>query len=298
MVHSFRATVAEARRHGDLYFAALLPQDRMSQSRPFVPRWRGSAHRLARGPGALAVLGRHRSLLYGAKRFAGRSRSRIGARHRPAGRGGIARHLALARTQGSRGGRIHHHHARYAGESSGVSTAQNSEARLRLSDRSNPGDLVALGRHGAGGGDRKIQGEAERRKQFVSRTLRCAGRRRRHPCRPLFQRLVRHCLATPARHRRRSPQASSSSDRLSHGRAVGQRRPLGFLDQTATTEMDVGRAVRHAARRVDVARGPHPSRPKGLSHTVARRGDDAARRGARRPSEFATSSTRICSVTI
>jgi putative transposase len=27
MVHSFRAAVAEARRHGDLYFAALLPQD-------------------------------------------------------------------------------------------------------------------------------------------------------------------------------------------------------------------------------------------------------------------------------
>ncbi len=29
MVHSFRATVAEARRHGELYFAALLPQDRI-----------------------------------------------------------------------------------------------------------------------------------------------------------------------------------------------------------------------------------------------------------------------------
>jgi putative transposase len=29
MVHSFHATVAEARRHGDLYFAALLPQDRI-----------------------------------------------------------------------------------------------------------------------------------------------------------------------------------------------------------------------------------------------------------------------------
>jgi hypothetical protein len=29
MVHSFRATVAEARRHGDLYFATLLPQDRI-----------------------------------------------------------------------------------------------------------------------------------------------------------------------------------------------------------------------------------------------------------------------------
>jgi len=29
MVHSFHAAVAEARRHGDLYFAALLPQDRI-----------------------------------------------------------------------------------------------------------------------------------------------------------------------------------------------------------------------------------------------------------------------------
>jgi putative transposase len=29
MFHSFRVTVAEARRHGDLYFAALLPQDRI-----------------------------------------------------------------------------------------------------------------------------------------------------------------------------------------------------------------------------------------------------------------------------
>jgi hypothetical protein len=29
MIHSFRGAVAEARRHGDLYFAALLPQDRI-----------------------------------------------------------------------------------------------------------------------------------------------------------------------------------------------------------------------------------------------------------------------------
>jgi hypothetical protein len=32
MVDSFRATVAEARRHGDLYFAALLPQDRIAKA--------------------------------------------------------------------------------------------------------------------------------------------------------------------------------------------------------------------------------------------------------------------------
>jgi hypothetical protein len=32
MVHSFRATVAQARRHGDLYFAALLSQDRILEA--------------------------------------------------------------------------------------------------------------------------------------------------------------------------------------------------------------------------------------------------------------------------
>ena len=32
MVHSFRAAVAESRRHGDLYFAALLPQDRIEKA--------------------------------------------------------------------------------------------------------------------------------------------------------------------------------------------------------------------------------------------------------------------------
>lgn len=32
MAHSLRAAVAEARRHGDLYFAALLPQDRIEKA--------------------------------------------------------------------------------------------------------------------------------------------------------------------------------------------------------------------------------------------------------------------------
>jgi hypothetical protein len=32
MVHSFRATVAESRRHGNLYFAALLSQDRIEKA--------------------------------------------------------------------------------------------------------------------------------------------------------------------------------------------------------------------------------------------------------------------------
>jgi hypothetical protein len=32
MVHSFRAAWAEARRHGDVYFAASLPQDRIEHT--------------------------------------------------------------------------------------------------------------------------------------------------------------------------------------------------------------------------------------------------------------------------
>ena len=136
MVHSFRAAVAEARRHGDLYFAALLPQDRihkafgaarcalarldlhacgdrmglslaMPQPRPFLPRCRGPADCLACGTRPEALFGRHRGLLHGAKRSAGRSPSRIGARHRQAGRGRIAGDLALARAKGPRGGRLH-----------------------------------------------------------------------------------------------------------------------------------------------------------------------------------------------
>jgi len=43
MVQSFRAAVADARRHGDLYFAALLPQDRIlkavTAARSFWQGW-------------------------------------------------------------------------------------------------------------------------------------------------------------------------------------------------------------------------------------------------------------------
>ena len=240
MVHSFRAAVAEARRHGDLYFAALLPQDRIHKAfgtarwlwqgwiyTPAVTVWvflsqclspdhscRDAVARLIAWRLAArleAVFGRHRGLLHGARRSAGRSPSRIGARHRQAGRGRIAGDLALARAKGSRGGRVHHHHARHAGESGGLSAAENAEARLRLSHRPNPGDLFALGGHGVGGGDRKIQGQADRRKQLVSRALRCVGRRRHYPGGPLFQRLVRHCLAAG------SAASTSSSASINSG---------------------------------------------------------------------------------
>ena len=86
MLCLFRATVTAARRHGDLYFAALLSDDRIlnafgsarlgvfpcghhlglsvpvSQSGPFLPRCGRTADRLAVGTGAAALFGRNRRL--------------------------------------------------------------------------------------------------------------------------------------------------------------------------------------------------------------------------------------------
>ena len=167
----------------------------MSQSRPFVPRCGSPAYCLAFDARSPVVLGRHRGLLHGASRSAGRSIACAGARHRSAGRRRIAGDVALAWAKGPRGGRVHHHHARHGGESGSLSATENAEARLWLSHRPNPGDLFALCRHGAGRGDQQIPGQADRRKQFVSQALRCVGRRRYCPGGPLFQRLERHRLA-------------------------------------------------------------------------------------------------------
>ena len=195
--------------------------------------------------------------------------ARIGARHGQAGRGRIARDLALAWAKGPRGGRLDRHHARHAGESGGLSADEIAEARLRLSHRPNPGDLFALGGHRVGGGDRQVQGEADGRKQLVSRASPDAGRRRRGAGGPLFQRLVRYCAAAATRRRHRGSQASTPAHGLSHGQAVGQGRSSGCLVPAATADVDVGRAVRHAARGVDVARDPHSRRPTRHAHEVA-----------------------------
>ena len=64
-------------------------------------------------------------------------------------------------------------------------------------------------------------------------------RRRRDPGGPLFQRLVRHCLAAATRRRHASSASINCGHGLSHGQAIGQGRPLGGLDAAATTEMDV-----------------------------------------------------------
>ena len=220
----------------------------MSQSGPFLPRCRGAADCLARGRGPCPLFGRDGGVLHGAGRLAGRSASRVGLRQRQAGRGRIAGGLALARTKSPRGGWFDHYHARHAGESGDLSAAEDPEAGLRLPHCTHPGDLLALGGHGVGGGDRKIQGQANRREQSVSLALRRVGRRRHYPCGPLFQRLERPCLAAATWHRPRYPQASSPPDGLSHRQAIGQGRPLGRVEQTAATKMDVGRAIRQPAR--------------------------------------------------
>ena len=104
MVHSFRAAVAEARRHGDLYFAALLSARSyrkslrygkmalarldlhsrrdglglsfaMPQPRPFLPRCGSSVDRLAGGLRFEALFGRTGAYCTAQKRSAGRSRS-------------------------------------------------------------------------------------------------------------------------------------------------------------------------------------------------------------------------------
>jgi len=143
----------------------------MPQPGPFLPRRRGPADCLAFVARCCAMLGRHRSLLYGARRFAGGSLARLGARDWQAGGGRIAASLALARTKGSGRRRVYSHHARHAGEPGGLSATENAEARLWLSHCPNPGGLFALGGHGAGGGDREIPRQADRRKTVCFRTL-------------------------------------------------------------------------------------------------------------------------------
>ena len=94
MDHSLRRAVAEARRHGDLYFAGLLSEDRinnafgkarslwqgwiytpavtmwvsvsMSEHGSVLPRCRGGVAGLATGPQVAAVFGRDGRLLHGA----------------------------------------------------------------------------------------------------------------------------------------------------------------------------------------------------------------------------------------
>ena len=269
MFRSFRAAVADARRHGDLYFAALLSQDRIEKAfgnarwlwqgwiyTPAMTVWVFLSQCLSPDHSCRDAVARLIAwrLARGWKPCSADTGAYCTARNdlpeealhelvrdtRQAARSRIAGDLALARTQGSRGGWRHHHHARYAAEPSSLSPAKNAEARLRFSHRSSPGDFFALHRNGAGSGDRQIQREADRRKQFVPRTSRCVGRRRHHPRGPLFQRLVRHCLAMPARHRRRFSQAPTSPDGFPHGQAIGQRRSLGFLGAAAAAGVDVG----------------------------------------------------------
>ena len=78
--------------------------------------------------GLHALLGRHRRLLHGARRFAGRSLPRVGPRQRPRSRRRSAARLALAWAPGARRRRLHDHDARHAGESGRVSAGQDASA--------------------------------------------------------------------------------------------------------------------------------------------------------------------------
>src|SRR3990172_4196525 len=216
MVRPFRAAVAEARRQGQLYFAALLPEDRILKAFGAArANWRGWVYTPANTVWVFLS-------------------QCLSADH--SCRDAVARLIAWLVAQGRRP---------CSADTGGYCTARG-----------------------------------DRREQPLSHASRCPERRRRGTCRPLFQRLVRHRPAARPRHRRRGPQASSPPYGLSQGRAVGRRRPLGFLEQTSAAEVDVGGAIRRIARRVDVARGSHSRRSERLSHAVAGGRNDARRCGA------------------
>ena len=306
MFQSFHAAVAEARRHGDLYFAALLSQDRIEKAfgtarwlwqgwiyTPAVTVWvflsqclsadhscrdavaRLIAWRVARGlkpcsaeTGAYCTARNDlpEEVLHELMRGTGKQIED----ESPTTWLWLGRKVRAVDGSTITMPDTPENQAAYPQQKA-------AKARLRLSHCPNPGHLFALGGDCIGGGDRQVQGQADRRKQLVSRTLLFVGRRRRGPGRPLFQRLVRSCLAAATRHRRGDSQTPTPANGLSHGHAIGQRRSLGFVGTTATTEMDDGRAVRHTTRRVDFARDPHLRRSEGNAYSIARRGDNAAR---------------------
>ena len=223
MVHSFRATVAEARRHGDLYFAALLSQDRiqkafgvqealarldlyacrdgmglslaMPQPRPFLPRcrgaarlpgvWRGVSRRARPTPEPIA---RHETIC--------RKKPFMRWCETPASRSRTNRRTAWL---------WHGRKVRVVdGSTITMPDTPENQAAYPQPETQKPGCGFPIARilvifslsvgtvlEAAIG---KYQGQADRRKQFVSRALRGVERRRRYPCGPLFQRLVRHCL--------------------------------------------------------------------------------------------------------
>ena len=126
MFRSFRSAVAEARRHGDLYFAALLSQDRILKAfgtarwlwqgwiyTPTVTVWVFLSQCLSPDhscampwpgwlpgawPAVAALFGRHRGLLYGTEQLPEETLQEL-VREPARGRGRGAANLALARPQ-------------------------------------------------------------------------------------------------------------------------------------------------------------------------------------------------------
>ena len=62
---------------------------------------------------------------------------------------------------------------------------------------------------------------------------------------PLFCRLVRYCPAATTRHRHRSPQAPTPANGFSYRHAIGQGRSSGGLVPSTATGVDVDQAIRY-----------------------------------------------------
>ena len=295
MVHSFRAAVADARRHGDLYFAALLSQDRIEKAfgtarwlwqgwiyTPAVTVWVFLSQCLSPDHSCRDAVARLIAwrVARGLKPCSAETGAYCTARNDLPEE---ALHELVRDTgkqvedespetwlwhgaKGPRRGRLDHHHARHAGEPGGLSATEIAEARLRLSHCPHPGDLFALGGHRLGGGDRQVQGKADRRKQLVSRTL----SDRLPKATWCWRTAISAVGSIIALLRQRGIDMVVRKHQLRPtdfrtGKRLGKEDHWSF-GPGRNDRVDVGRAVRHAARRVDVARGPHPCRATGHAY--------------------------------
>ncbi len=248
----------------------------MPQPRPFLPRCRGPADCLACGARLPALLGRHGGLLHGAERSARRSPARIGARH-AAGRSRTNR----------RGSWLWHGRRVRVVDGSTITmpdTPENQAAYPQMKSQK-PGCGFPIARilvifslsvgtvlEAAIG---KYKGKQTGENSLFRELYYALAEGDVILADRYFSGWCDIALPVATRHRHGDPQAPTPAHGLSHGQAIGQGRPLGCLDPAAATEMDVGRTVRPAARRVDVARGSHSRRSKRLSHAVVGGGDDA-----------------------
>ena len=293
MVHSFRAAVAEARRHGDLYFAALLSQDRIEKAFG-TARWLWQGWVYTPAVTVWVFLSQCLSPDHSCRDAVARLiawRVARGLKPCSAEPALIARHETICRkkpftdwcaTPASRSRTSRRRVGFGMGEESAPWTAPPSPCptrrRIRRPIRSmktqKPGCGFPIARilvvfslsvgtvlEAAIG---KYKGKQTGENSLFRQLYHVAGRRRYYPGGPLFQRLVRYCLAACNAASTWSFANTNSGERTFARASDWAKTITWFLGTTATAEMDVGRAVRHTARQVDVAGGPHPRRPKGF----------------------------------